>query len=43
MHDIDRPLATHPHLALVAAFLWGLLETVALARSRWRMRRLPGR
>ncbi len=40
MNDTDRPTAAFQFFALGGALLWGLVETIALARSRWRARRL---
>ncbi len=39
MHSPLRPLAGHPLRGVGTAMLWGLVEIVALARSRWATRR----
>lgn len=41
MQSLLRKSITHPALALGSTLLWGLVEFVALCRSRWagRMRR----
>ena len=41
MPNRARPLIAPSALALVAAVVWGLIEWVALWRSRWRERRAP--
>lgn len=43
MHESSRPIAAHQFFALGGALLWGLVETIALARSRWRSRQLRQR
>lgn len=43
MHETDRPTAVYQFFALGGALLWGLVETIALARSRWISRRLRQR
>ena len=41
MHNRARPPIAPSALALGAAVLWGLIEWVALWRSRWRERKAP--
>jgi hypothetical protein len=43
MNDTDRSTAAYQFFALGGALLWGLVETIALARSRWISRRLRQR
>ena len=39
MNSLLRPLAGHPLRGVGSAVLWGVVELVALARSRWTTRR----
>jgi len=41
MQNHARPLIASSALALGAAVMWGLIEWVALWRSRWRERKAP--
>jgi hypothetical protein len=39
MHKLTRRVFAHPVLALGSTVLWGIVEFVALCRSRWQHRR----
>ncbi len=38
---MNRRLIAHPALALGSTLLWGVVETLALLRSRWTQARQP--
>jgi hypothetical protein len=37
-HSPFRRWVTHPAMAFASTLLWGAVEFIALARSRWAMR-----
>ena len=41
MSDFIRKTVTHPMLALGSTLLWGLIEFIALGRSRYASRNRP--
>jgi len=38
-HQVSRPRIGQSAVAIAGSLLWGLLEVIALARSRWMRRR----